>query len=517
LDGAGERNASGARPSPFSCKILAFVNGFGAVLFSLYAIVLAPLALLGVHRAWLVWRSRGRSKVRERVEERPLAAWPRVTVQAPLYNERFVAARLVDALAALRYPSPILIQILDDSDDDTTEIVAHAIERARARGVSIDHIRRGARGGFKAGALAEGFARTDAELIAIFDADFVPPPDFLERIIPRFDDANVGMVQARWGHLNASQNELTRVQALLLDGHFVVEQRARAAAGCFFNFNGTAGVWRRACIEDAGGWQSDTVTEDLDLSYRAELAGWRFVYDGDVVAPAELPSSMGAFKRQQRRWSKGAIETARKLLSRVWRARQPVRVKREATTHLLSSLSYLWMAALTVLLPLTVWLRAREAAPLLTLLETVALVLGTGSVVLFYVAAHRRAATPGTGALAYRLLAVMAMGAGISLSNAKGVVEALIGRRTGFERTPKSGSASHAGSSYVVPRSSSWAFELGAALYLAAGVAVALVEHIWTALPFLTLFCAGYAWVAVASLRGAVSARKVVTSLSSCE
>ena len=281
----------------------------------------------------------------------PEVALPHVTVQLPVYNERRVVERLIDAAAALDWPRERLeVQVLDDSSDETSALAAAAVARACAAGVDAVHLRRGSREGYKAGALAAGLAVARGEFIAIFDADFVPPPCTLRRLMPRFADAGVGMVQARWGHLNRGRSLLTAAQATLLDAHFLLEHAVRAGRGLFFNFNGTAGIWRRTCIEDAGGWSHATLTEDLDLSYRAQLAGWRFAYAPDVVVPAELPSDMAAFKSQQRRWARGSIQTARRVLPGLWRRDLPLAVKLEAFFHLTANAAYPLLLALGLLL-----------------------------------------------------------------------------------------------------------------------------------------------------------------------
>ena len=287
---------------------------WGGVVLALYYLVLSVLALYGMHRLVLLaiffW-------TRRRNPERPPDPdlWPRVTVQLPIFNERYVATRLIDAVCALDYPRDRLeIQVLDDSTDDTRERVAACVERQRRLGFDIRHLHRTDRTGYKAGALAAGCAEARGDLLAIFDADFVPPTDFLLRTVPYFADQEIGVVQARWEHVNRDYSLLTQAQAIFLDAHFRIEHQARNRGGNFFNFNGTAGLWRRQAIDDAGGWQHDTLTEDLDLSYRAQLAGWRFLFLPDVVAPAELPVDANAFKRQQFRWAKGSVQTARKLL-----------------------------------------------------------------------------------------------------------------------------------------------------------------------------------------------------------
>jgi cellulose synthase/poly-beta-1,6-N-acetylglucosamine synthase-like glycosyltransferase len=293
----------------------------------LYFAVLVGLSVYGAHRVYLLYLyTNGRpSGRRQPACERARTASPRVTVQLPVFNEVYVIERLIEAVARLRYPRDRFeVQVLDDSTDETGHVARAAVDRWRARGLAISYRQRADRAGFKAGALAEGLRLATGELIAVFDADFMPPPDFLERAVGVFADERVGLVQARWGHANRRYSLLTRLQALLLDGHFVLEHGGRHRGGCFFNFNGTAGIWRRAAIESAGGWQHDTLTEDLDLSYRAQLAGWRFVFLPDVVAPAELPVEMSAFKSQQHRWAKGSIQTCRKVLPAVLRADVPI-------------------------------------------------------------------------------------------------------------------------------------------------------------------------------------------------
>ena len=287
------------------------------LVLAIYYLVLGTLAVYGVHRLALValyYRTRRRSNP----SEIQPAHWPLVTVQLPIYNERYVVARLIDAVCALDYPPDRLeIQVLDDSTDETQQIAAARVARYRALGFDIHHLHRLDRNGFKAGALEAGFARARGELLAVFDADFVPQTDFLRRTVFHFADPRCGMVQARWDHINRGYSWLTRIQAIFLDGHFLIEHAARNRSGRFFNFNGTAGVWRRQAILDAGGWQHDTLTEDLDLSYRAQMAGWKFLFLPEVTVPAELPVDINAFKRQQYRWAKGSVQTARKLLRRI--------------------------------------------------------------------------------------------------------------------------------------------------------------------------------------------------------
>src|SRR5688572_12800955 len=323
-----------------------------AVFTLIYFAVLLLLCTYGVHRAHLVWLCR---KHRARLEASlPLVAvsddqLPHTTIQLPLYNEATVVERLLDAVARVDYPSDRLeIQVLDDSTDETQTLARRKVSELRARGIDAVYIRRPDRNGYKAGALDYGLCRAKGELVAIFDADFIPQPDFLRSVVGDFvADPKVGMVQTRWAHLNRGESLLTSVQALMLDGHHLVENRARFASGCMFNFSGTGGVWRRKAIETAGGWQHDTLTEDLDLSYRAQLSGWRFIYRPNVVTPAELPAEMSAFRAQQYRWAKGTVQTARKLLGRVWSAPLTLHQRLEATFHFLPHVAYPMMVVLT--------------------------------------------------------------------------------------------------------------------------------------------------------------------------
>src|SRR6476661_7259932 len=315
-----------------------------------YFFILSILAIYGWHRYYLVYVYM-KNKDRAPSPLAPLAVPPPVTVQLPIFNEMYVADRLIDAVCEMEYPRELLeIQVLDDSTDETTEIADLAVRRHAARGFDIHYLHRVDRTGYKAGALEAGLRVAKANFIAIFDADFIPPKDFLLKTLPHFADATVGMVQARWGHINQDYSLLTKIQAILLDGHFVLEHGGRNRAGCFFNFNGTAGVWRRAAIDAAGGWQHDTLTEDLDLSYRAQLLGWRFVFLPHVVSPAEVPVEMNSFKSQQHRWAKGSIQTCLKLLPRILRSNLPWGVKAEAFFHLSANFNYPLMCVLSVLM-----------------------------------------------------------------------------------------------------------------------------------------------------------------------
>src|ERR687883_106700 len=310
------------------------------LILATYFFVLVILAVYGWHRYYLVYLYM-KHKDRQPVPAGQFATLPPVTIQLPIYNEMYVADRLIDAVCQLDYPRELLeIQVLDDSTDETRAVAEQAVRRNAAKGIDITYLHRTDRTGFKAGALEAGMKVAKGEFIAIFDADFIPSTDFLQRTVQFFSDPKVAMVQARWGHINQDYSLLTKVQSILLDAHFVLEHGGRNRSGHFFNFNGTAGIWRRAAIVDAGGWQHDTLTEDLDLSYRAQLRGWRFVYLPEIEAPAELPVEMSSFKSQQFRWAKGSIQVAKKMLPTILRAEIPFSVKMEAFFHLTNNFAY---------------------------------------------------------------------------------------------------------------------------------------------------------------------------------
>ena len=458
------------------------------LLLVLYVGVVGVLSAHGLHRLVLLWQWR---RLRARVPVAPPmdpARIPMVTVQLPVYNERDVVARLNDAAAALDWPKDRLeIQLLDDSVDDTGDRAAGAIARARAHGISIERVARPDRLGYKAGALAWGLSRAHGEFVAIFDADFVPRPDFLRATVPHFADAGVGMVQVAWDHLNADESVLTQAQAVLLDGHFRVEQVARNRSGAWFNFNGTAGVWRRTCIDAAGGWQHDTLTEDLDLSYRAQLAGWRFVFLEDHAAPAELPDTLAAFHAQQRRWAKGSIETGRKLAGRIARAPAPRTTRLEALSHLGANLAWPLVVLLSVLLPLVVLGRGSASTGHLWLdLPIFGFSIGSNALFYWHASPTRRRWLP----------AVLALGIGMAISQSVAVWEGLRGRPSEFLRTPKNGGTG--GSYRAAALAFPWELPLGA-LHL--GTAAWAASHLqFGAIPFLLLFGLGYSWVGGAAL-----------------
>jgi cellulose synthase/poly-beta-1,6-N-acetylglucosamine synthase-like glycosyltransferase len=464
-------------------------------LLGAYYVTLGMLVLYGAHRLLLL-RLHARARRRPPAPPDPLDPLPRITVQLPLYNEIYVVERLIRAACGLDYPSDRLqIQVLDDSTDGTVAVAARLVRALRRRGHDIVHLRRRERRGFKAGALAYGLARAGGELIAVFDADFVPPPRFLLDLVGHFGDPRVGMVQARWGHLNRDYSLLTRLQSILLDGHFVIEHQARHRAGLFFNFNGTAGIWRRACIESAGGWQSDTLTEDLDLSYRAQLEGWKFVFVSDVVAPAELPADIDAFRTQQQRWARGSIETGRKILPRLLRARLPLPIKLEGLVHLTNNGAYLLLTLLAILSVPAVVVRHRAGLDPLLLLDLPLLLISTGSLSAFYLRAQR---DTGVGRLR-RLAALpllMLLGIGLCLGNARAVLGALAGPRAAFVRTPKHalrGTQGRWWRSNYRTRADVWTLlDPCFALYFAGAAVWAVRSSLFAALPCLLLFLGGF-------------------------
>jgi cellulose synthase/poly-beta-1,6-N-acetylglucosamine synthase-like glycosyltransferase len=472
-----------------------------SVVLALYFGVLALLTVYGAHRWYLLWLFRRHRSDAPKPGSR-FETLPRLTVQVPVYNEMYVASRVIEAVAALDWPKDRLdIQILDDSTDETSAIVAETVARVAARGIDIVHLLRDDRAGYKAGALAAGLAVAKGEFVAVFDADFVPTPSFARVLIDHFTDAGVGMVQARWGHLNREDSLLTRAQSILLDGHFVVEHAARSRSGRFFNFNGTAGIWRRSCIEDAGGWQHDTLTEDLDLSYRAQLSGWRFVFVQDAVAPAELPIEMGAFKSQQHRWAQGSAQTAVKLLPRILRSGLPTRVKLESVFHLTANAGYVLMVALTLLIGPAVWFRRGIEARELALVDLPLIATSLISIAVFYLVSQREAYGTWRDAVRY-LPVLMAVGVGISINNSRAVVAGLINRETEFRRTPKyaladGGAATLATRKYRASRGLDTWIELGFGLYFAGLVIAALADGLWGAVPFLALFAGGFLYTAI--------------------
>jgi cellulose synthase/poly-beta-1,6-N-acetylglucosamine synthase-like glycosyltransferase len=477
------------------------------VVIALYLGILTVLAVYGFHRAqllYLYWKHKSSAPQ----APSKFAELPRVTVQLPMFNEMYVADRLIESVAAIDYPKDKLeIQVLDDSTDETQSIAKAKVEELVERGYDAVYIHRTDRTGFKAGALEAGLHVAKGDYLLVFDADFVPTRSIALDLVHHFTDPKVGMVQARWGHLNRDYSMLTRVQSMMLDGHFVVEHIARNRSGRFFNFNGTAGIWRKSTIVNAGGWQHDTLTEDMDLSFRAQLKGWRFVYVPDALAPAELPCEMNSFKTQQFRWAKGSAQTAKKLIPTILRADIPWKVKLEVIFHLTDNFAYLFLLALAVLQLPNMVLRQEMNRPELLLLDVPLFALTSGSIVLFYLTTHRALYGNLWEAL-MRLPLMMALGIGLSLNNARAVVEGLFGTESEFVRTPKHGVTQQNGESWTKKkyRASkelfSW-LEVGLGLYFVSTIAIGMFIGAWASVPFVLLFMVGFLYVGTLSVHQA--------------
>ena len=480
-------------------------NAFDLAMMIPYFIVLVILAAYGIYRYVLVYNF---YRYRHNVPgpPPPVVEWPKVTIQLPIFNERYVAERLVDCVAQFDYPrEKFQIQLLDDSTDETQAVARACVERHQQLGVPIVYIHRENREGFKAGALQEGLKTATGDLIAIFDADFLPPADFLRRTVPYFADPRLAMVQTRWSYINRDYSALTEAEAILLDGHFVIEHGARYRRGSFFNFNGTGGVWRRAAIEDAGGWQHDTLTEDTDLSYRAQLRGWHFLYLPEIDCPSELPVEMNAFKSQQARWAKGLMQTAIKILPRVLRSDEPGYVKAEAFFHLTANISYPLMVILSVILLPAMIVRFYQGWFQMCLIDLPLFLASTCSISSFYLASERILYPKTWWRSILYLPFVMAVGIGLSVRNAVAVIEALFGKQSEFVRTPK----------YKIDRNDRGAWlkrkyrkragwipyaEVLLGLYFAATVLYAIQNENYITIPFLLLFVWGYLYTGLMSL-----------------
>ncbi len=474
------------------------------LLIAFYAIALIVLIFFGIHKYALL-------ALREKYKVDPIKPapapenWPKVTVQLPIFNERYVVKRLLKAVANLDYPLDRLeIQVLDDSTDDSVRLTARLVKMLARKGLNIAHIRRVDRSGFKAGALEHGLHQTDSEFFAVFDADFVPQKDFLRQTIPYLlTDDNFGMVQTRWGHINRDYSLLTKLQAIFLDAHFLIEHYARNRSGKFFNFNGTAGIWRRQTILDAGGWQHDTLTEDLDLSYRAQLAGWKFVFLPDVVAPAELPVEMNAYKSQQHRWAKGSVQTGLKLIPTIWRSKLPTLVKFEAIVHLGSNFSYLMMTVPALLLIPILNLQVHYDVRMAIIPYLLTFFAATISVVVYYGYAIKLSC----GRLFPEMLyvpALMAMGIGLSINNGRAVLEAVFGHKSAFIRTPKFRIETRRDSwkkkIYKTQRNRLHLLELCFAGYFTFGLAYFFSKELYLSIPFFLLFLFGFLFISLSSI-----------------
>ncbi len=489
--------------------------GITGLVVGTYLAILLALAFYGFHRSSLVFLYyRNRDKA-----PRPIGTFsdlPAVTVQLPLFNEMYVVERLLDAVAEIRYPRDrFQVQVLDDSTDETQEICRRRIADLRARyaDLDIEYVHRVDRSGFKAGALENGLRSAKGEFILIFDADFLPQADVLERSIHHFLDPRVAVVQCRWDHLNRDFSALTEVQALMLDGHFIMEHAGRNRSDRFFNFNGTAGIWRRAAIADAGGWQHDTLTEDMDLSYRAQLRGWRFVYLPEIAAPAELPVEMSSFKSQQFRWAKGSVQVAIKLLPTILRSKTATfSQKAEAFFHLTNNLAYPLLLVLSLLLLPNLALRPHHGWREVLTIDLPLFFGTTLSIASFYLASQREIALlrdPGARprtqwSVVRRLPLVMSIGIGLCVSQTRAVLEALFGRETEFVRTPKHGIRGRleiwSSKKYRAAKSITPFIEVGMAAYFAVAMVVAFQHGHFLSMPFLALFLYGFGYVGWVSL-----------------
>ncbi|MDA0766124.1 MAG: glycosyltransferase family 2 protein [Verrucomicrobia bacterium] len=483
-----------------------------------YVLVLIGLSGYGFHRLIIVYlyfkHSWRKPHPLGKFEELPL-----VTVQLPIFNEMHVVERLLGSIAALDYPQDKLqIQLLDDSTDETVEISRQEVAKLKAAGFDIEHVHRTDRSGYKAGALENGLRFAKGDYILILDADFVPNPDLLQKTIHYFTDKKIGMLQTRWGHLNRTFNLLTRVQAMFLDGHLELEQTARNRSGRFFTFNGTGGIWRRECIADAGGWEHDTLTEDMDLSYRAQLKGWKFIFLNDVETPAELPVDIDGFKSQQHRWTKGSIQCCKKCLAGIWRSKFPLYVKMEATAHLTSNFAYLLLILLCFLIFPNQKYQPEFSGWLKLVIHIPIFIFASGSVVLFYLMSQKALRPSNWWREIIYLPFLLALGIGMSINNAKAVLEAIFNQQSAFVRTPKYGIGQKAADSpwrksrYKGMKSVTPVVEFLFGCFFLFVVLDALLSGNWLSFIFLLPFPVGFFYTSVASfvnsLPGAVEPRK---------
>lgn len=470
---------------------------------TVYFIVLIAVFIYSSHRYYMVYLYYRHQKNRP-VLSGVLNPLPRVTVQLPIYNEMYVARRLISACCAIDYPKELLdIQVLDDSTDETADVARECVREFKEKGFDIQYMHRDNRKGFKAGALAEGMKTAKGEFIAIFDADFVPSPDMIRKTIHYFSKSSVGMVQTRWNYLNRGYSLVTKIQAMMLDGHFVIEHTARNWSGRFFNFNGTAGIWRREAIEDAMGWQHDTLTEDLDLSYRAQLKGWKFVYLRDELSPSEIPVDINAFKSQQHRWAKGSIQTAKKLLPTILKSDLPWKIKLEAFFHLTNNVSYLLMLLLSILMYPSMVARINIGWFRMLVTDVPFLLVATVGISIFYLCSQREIYKDWKSRLFF-LPMLMSFGIGLSVNNSKAVLEALFNHKTEFKRTPKfmieSRKDRWTGKRYRGERNLLFVFELLLGIYFTFNIYFAFVNRIYISIPFLMIFQVGYLYVAFFSV-----------------
>ncbi len=478
-----------------------------SLLLTIYFIALTILFGFGIHGIVLLYYYR-KTKLQENDDVEQMGEWPLVTIQLPMFNELYVVERLIGSICDIDYPKDKLeIQVLDDSTDETQALAKKLCIEYEAKGYDISYIHRVDRTGYKAGALKEGLVIAKGEFVAIFDADFVPKKDFLKRTVPHFQNEKVGMVQTRWEHINGDESYLTKAQAIALDGHFVIEQQVRNKAGFFINFNGTAGIWRKDCIIDAGNWQADTLTEDFDLSYRAQLNGWKFKFLNDVTSPAELPADINALKTQQFRWTKGAVETAKKLLPMVWKSKLKPKVKLECFIHLTSNIVFPFIILVAMLnIPIVMIKISTTGYDSVYSLMSI-FVLASISTFLFYMYGQKAIHLDWRKRIL--LFPVFLAGSmGLAVNNTKAVLEALVGKKTEFTRTPKDGDKAPRNTIKKKYRQNRVtllvAVELLLTLYFVVGIGYSLYHLEIAAIPFQILFLLGFGTVGLMSLRHAL-------------
>ena len=476
------------------------INPFTSFVFDLFIISAIIITAYTVNFYYLSFLSRTRNEVR------PTVDWgtPSVTIQLPIYNEKYVAKRLVDAVCNLDYPKDKMrIMVCDDSDDDTVELLRDVIDDYKTQGFQIEHVRRETRQGYKAGALKHAMQTTDTELVAIFDADFIPPTWFLKRAIPHFSKSDIGLIQCRWGHVNENYSTITQVQALSIDFHFLVEQKAKSNSHLFMNFNGTAGIWKRECIEDAGGWHTATLVEDLDLSYRAQMKGWKCIFLPDIVVDAELPAQMNGAKRQQFRWAKGSIQCALKLLSDIGLKRNvAIEAKIQAfiqlTRHIVYPLVLIQFLTLPILLAAQVNLYVVSVLPVITIATYLA--MGPGA----YLIVIRGMYHKSWKSKAKLLPALLVYNAGLSVNNTVAVFDAILGKKNEFHRTPKYGIVTKKDDwrdkAYNLPFTQTTLLEIFFGVYGVMGIFISIFSNNPVFVPIIAIQTLGFFFISYMSL-----------------
>ncbi len=502
------------------------VDFLQTLFITIYTTLLVIVSVYGFHR-WVLVYLYYRHRHRDTKPKGQFAELPHVTIQLPMFNEKLVARRIIEKTCEMDYPAEKLqIQVLDDSTDETVHIAAEAVEAARRRGVDIEMIHREDRTGYKAGALANGMKTATGEFITIFDADFMPESDIVRRSIQHFTDPKVCVVQTRWEHLNRQDSMLTRSQAIFLDGHFIIEHIARNRSGRFMSFNGTAGTWRREAIDDAGGWQHDTLTEDMDLSYRAQLRGWKFVFLPQLTAPAELPPDISAFKAQQHRWTKGGTQTALKMLPRILLSNAPLKAKVEAAFHLTSFTVHLSMVLLVLMLFPATYMHATSGDTVSAwrvMFDLTIFSMATLSASTFYLCSQYELSGSWRDTLKY-LPFLMALGVGMCVSNAKAVIEALLGHQSEFVRTPKfgAGNTDYQRHKAAANRRRKFDFmpyvEMVFGVYLAACAVIGLLEpRTAMGVPFLVIFSVGFFYVSSLTFQVGLAGKRAAREAAATE